>query len=650
MRWTFLVCAVLLLGLSSPAQTFDASHLGDSIDLAGNWRFHTGDDVRWAQPDFDDSEWQVVSTKKPWSEQGIDHVQGFFWYRLRIGLPANHQRLNLFFNYSGLTYEVYANGQSIGRYGTFPPNEKAFRGLPRQFAIPAATVPGDSLAIAVRFWLLPLLSTVKGGVRGPLARERGLVLGTRRSIGDEYGVWQSHILYGWLPDFSVRFLAVFLAIGLLILYRLQPGHSEYLWIACYFVTMTAWMIAHDIASIQPVTWQAADTADLLLTNVAQFFMLQFVFSFLRMRMPSLIRVYQFSLLLQVGSLSIFYRGELSQGVINVVLYTWMVPYFLGVPLLVLWRYIRGHKEAGLIAIPLFLVNLNDILGAFRWLFYYLGWRSTPDEWIPEMHIGVIPVWIGQIAGLLVVLSIAALLMYRFHRTSQEEARAISELEAAGSVQSLMLPQQEQKTPGFVVQSAYIPAQQVGGDFFQLFPDRDGSLLVVIGDVSGKGVKAAMLVSLIVGLLQKTAGQTRQPIQVLLDLNCELVSHMQGRFATCCCALLSADGSMLIANAGHLSPYCDGREIDVPGGLPLGLSPDASYEQVRVDVEPGARLVFLSDGVVEARNKSGELYGFERARIVSTQPASEIARTAQTFGQEDDITVLGIERQPAVSLA
>jgi phosphoserine phosphatase RsbU/P len=196
----------------------------------------------------------------------------------------------------------------------------------------------------------------------------------------------------------------------------------------------------------------------------------------------------------------------------------------------------------------------------------------------------------------------------------------------------------------------IPAQQVGGDFFQLFPDRDGSLLVVIGDVSGKGVKAAMLVSLIVGLLQKTAGQTRQPIQVLLDLNCELVSHMQGRFATCCCALLSADGSMLIANAGHLSPYCDGREIDVPGGLPLGLSPDASYEQVRVDVEPGARLVFLSDGVVEARNKSGELYGFERARIVSTQPASEIARTAQTFGQEDDITVLGIERQPAVSLA
>ena len=78
MRWTLLVCAVLLLGLHSPAQTFDASHLGDSIDLAGNWRFHTGDDVRWAQPDFDDSKWQVVSTKKSWSEQGVNHVQGLF--------------------------------------------------------------------------------------------------------------------------------------------------------------------------------------------------------------------------------------------------------------------------------------------------------------------------------------------------------------------------------------------------------------------------------------------------------------------------------------------------------------------------------------------------------------------------------------------
>ncbi|MDQ2775257.1 MAG: serine/threonine-protein phosphatase, partial [Acidobacteriota bacterium] len=625
---------------------FFSTLLGDSVNLAGNWRFHTGDDVRWAQPDFNDSQWRVITTEKPWSEQGISHIQGFFWYRLRVKLPSNHEPLNLFFNYSGIAYEVYANGKSIGQYGAFPPHRKTFRALPRKFAIPTGAVRGDSLTIAVRFWLWPRIADLKAGVWGGITGDRGLVLGTKRSIDDEYGVWQSHVLYGWLPDFSVRVLAVFLAIGLLVLYRLQPGHNEYLWIACYFVAMTAETIAEDIETIHPLTLQVGDTANLVLTNVAQFFMLQFVFSFLRLRMPSLIRVYQVSLLLQVVGLESFYRGGFSSAGVNILLYTWMVPYFLVVPLLVLWKYIRGYKEAGLIAIPLFLVNVSDILAAFRWLFYYLGWRRSSAEWFSEMYVGVIPVWIGQIEGLLVVLSIGALLMYRFHRTSQEEARAVSELEAAGSVQSLMLPQQEQKTPGFIVQSAYIPAQQVGGDFFQLFPDEDGSLLVVIGDVSGKGVKAAMLVSLIVGLLQKTAGQTRQPVQLLEDLNRELVNHMQGRFATCCCALLSADGPMLIANAGHLSPYCNGREIEVLGGLPLGLSADASYEQVWVDVEPGARLVFLSDGVVEARNKSGELYGFERSRVISTQPASEIARTAQTFGQEDDITLLGIERQVA----
>jgi serine phosphatase RsbU (regulator of sigma subunit) len=122
--------------------------------------------------------------------------------------------------------------------------------------------------------------------------------------------------------------------------------------------------------------------------------------------------------------------------------------------------------------------------------------------------------------------------------------------------------------------------------------------------------------------------------------------MDGRFATCCCALLARDGTLRIANAGHLSPYCDGHEVEVPGGLPLGLSEDISYEEVRVDVRPGARLVFLSDGVVEARNrKSGELYGFDRTRIISLQPAERIADDAQRFGQEDDITVIGISAAP-----
>jgi len=223
------------------------------------------------------------------------------------------------------------------------------------------------------------------------------------------------------------------------------------------------------------------------------------------------------------------------------------------------------------------------------------------------------------------------------------------LEAARGMQEVMMPQQIGPTPGFAIEAVYIPAQEVGGDFFRLFPGPDGSLLVVIGDVSGKGVKAAMLVSLIVGLLQKIVEVTRDPARVLNDLNASLFGRTADAFATCCCARIGPNGDLRIANAGHLSPYCHGRELETPGGLPLGLAAETSYGQVDFRVMADDRLVFLSDGVVEARNKSGELYGFTRVAAVSGEPADLIAMAAQEFGQEDDITVLSVELQPQPAL-
>jgi sigma-B regulation protein RsbU (phosphoserine phosphatase) len=279
-----------------------------------------------------------------------------------------------------------------------------------------------------------------------------------------------------------------------------------------------------------------------------------------------------------------------------------------------------------------------------------GCGSTDAEFVPTFQLGPIPVDIGQIDGLLFVLSIAAVLLHRFHKTSREQERAQAELEAARSMQEVMLPQQIGSTPGFAIEAVYIPAQEVGGDFFRLFPGADESLLVVIGDVSGKGVKAAMLVSLIVGLLQKIVEITREPSGVLSDLNTSLSGHTGGAFATCCCALIGPDGHLRIANAGHLSPYCDmdanwRPRVDYPWVWP----PTTTYDQVDFSLRPGDRVVFLSDGVVEARSKSGELYGFKRFGAISIEPADLIAMAAQRFGQEDDITVLSVELQPLPTL-
>jgi serine phosphatase RsbU (regulator of sigma subunit) len=94
-----------------------------------------------------------------------------------------------------------------------------------------------------------------------------------------------------------------------------------------------------------------------------------------------------------------------------------------------------------------------------------------------------------------------------------------------------------------------------------------------------------------------------------------------------------------ANAGHLSPYVSGKEVAVECGLPLGLEEHAVYKESRFQLRAGAQLTLLSDGVVEARNAQGELFGFERSAQLSTEPAEKVAQAAQAFGQEDDITVL-----------
>jgi len=165
---------------------------------------------------------------------------------------------------------------------------------------------------------------------------------------------------------------------------------------------------------------------------------------------------------------------------------------------------------------------------------------------------------------------------------------------------------------------------------------------VVGDVSGKGLKAAMTVSAIMGSLRGCSSE--RPVEILAYLNRVLCGQVDG-FVTCSVALIDRDGAMTLVNAGNPAPYCNGEELTVTAGLPLGILTDASYEETCYKIAAGHRLTFVSDGVVEATNANGELYGFERTRAVSAQSAHHIAKEAESFGQEDDITVLSIMRTP-----
>jgi serine phosphatase RsbU (regulator of sigma subunit) len=222
------------------------------------------------------------------------------------------------------------------------------------------------------------------------------------------------------------------------------------------------------------------------------------------------------------------------------------------------------------------------------------------------------------------------------------------MQSAREIQQVLIPEALPALKGYAVTSAYQPALEVGGDFFQMLPNPDGSTIVSLGDVSGKGLKAAMNVSMIVGVLRALADTNRNPGDIMESLNRCLCGRMQGGFTTCLVLRLDPDGTVTFANAGHLPPFLNQREIMLEGSLPLGLVSSAYYGEVAMKLRPGDYLSLYTDGLLEARNTEGELFGFERLNsLLSAHPsAQEATEAAVLFGQDDDITVLTLTRLEA----
>jgi hypothetical protein len=311
-----------------------------------------------------------------------------------------------------------------------------------------------------------------------------------------------------------------------------------------------------------------------------------------------------------------------------------------------WSGVKLRGRFWVVFVPVFVVEVL-VMGMLH-------------NWFPNLHYSN-PMTAAEMARLSnrlnfdsVAISIATFLAYagfvfvfigefrRRMRVTTEKTVLDAEMAAAREVQQVILPENAENFSGFRVDSTYVPAQQLGGDFFQILPDGDGGMLVVVGDVAGKGLPAAMLVSMLVGSIRTAAEDTNDPARILGKLHDRLVGRSDG-YTTAIAARIGRDGAVTMANAGHLPPYLDGKEIQLAGTLPLGFEGGGQYQTTSFVIEPGSRLVFCTDGVVEAQKSDGELFGFDRTRQISTKSTDEIGAAAREFGQSDDITVVAIER-------
>ena len=247
------------------------------------------------------------------------------------------------------------------------------------------------------------------------------------------------------------------------------------------------------------------------------------------------------------------------------------------------------------------------------------------------------------------------------REAQERERIEQELRIARLIQQTLLPKTLPKLSGYDIAAYYQPAREVGGDFYDLFELEDGRLGLVVGDVTDKGIPAALVMATTRTMLRVSAQRLFPPAEVLKRANDALVADIPSNmFITCLYAILDTEsGRLVYANAGHDLPYLRHNGSDVEElrarGMPLGLMPGMEYEEKETTLERGESVLFYSDGLVEAHDPHHEMFGFPRLQgLVGTHhpdgPSlidfllSELTNfTGEGWEQEDDITLVTLER-------
>ena len=577
-----------------------------------------GDDIRWAAPDLDETGWQPVTSWLPYATP-----TPYFWLRCRLDPRQLSPAVNPELQVSGdLAWQVFANGRPIGASGSIVTGAHTV-GLVEDYSAAEFSQHSLPLVIAVRMTFAPELN---GQQQLP-----ALSLGDAELQQNSYwsqvyvrtqSQWVTWACYALIASAGLFFMA---------LYWFDRTQRYILWVSLTWLSLADLRINEFLVS---ASVHYSSHLEFLLYAVGQsapVFHILFFFALNRKKVP---RVFQAILVLNLFypiALVLAAFLPLNQGAelrwwveVNDWTSTIEVLATLGGLASTIVSFWPPRAWRGL-QIPLAVVSYVWMLMDFAYMVVQFPFLNLD---IQSMFLKIQPYRSAAVA--LVVVSLTLLLVRQLRTTSEERAELHGEMVSAREIQQYLIPEKLPPTPGLAIHSVYQPSREVGGDFFQVLPDpRDGSTLIVVGDVAGKGLKAGMLAALIVGSIRTAFKFTSDPGKILALLN----ERLQGRgLVTCLAMRIDGNGSAELANAGHLPPYINGRQMALDGALPLGALPDISLSATRLQLREGESMLLVSDGVVEARNSAGELFGFERTAAISTESAQNIAHAAQAFGQ------------------
>ncbi|MEX0795733.1 MAG: SpoIIE family protein phosphatase [Acidimicrobiia bacterium] len=308
-----------------------------------------------------------------------------------------------------------------------------------------------------------------------------------------------------------------------------------------------------------------------------------------------------------------------------------------------------HLRAAGVELVVPLIGQGELLGAL-----YLGTRLSDQPYSSDDRR-----LLGSLASQVAPAMKVAQLVREQQAEAKERERIEQELKVAALIQQTLLPKELPAIAGWGVDAFYRPARAVGGDFYDFIELSDGRLGVVIGDVTDKGVPAALVMATCRSMLRGAAQGNETPAAVLAEVNDNLVPQIPpGMFVTCLYAIVdTAAGDVVFANAGHNLPYVrtsDGVVELRATGMPLGLMARMDYEEKTYRLEHGDVMVLTSDGITEAHNAEGEMYGFARLmgqvakKTKNDDLVASLVDDLEKWNgpgseQEDDITLVVVRR-------
>jgi phosphoserine phosphatase RsbU/P len=611
------------------------------VSLDGQWRFHPGDDPHWADPTFDDSGWPLLRSDQPWATQGYNGMSGFAWYRFHVRAPAETIPLAILLPSILTDYEIFDNGDRIGGFGKMPPHGSLQFNQTLLYHLPPAPAAA-TLQLAIRVWHHPTFAAYLGG--GP--RYGGGLAGDAGLLEHQFQLLQADRSTRIVDIFTVGMLDAIVGFTVFGLYLFRRSEREYLWFAILLLSgaLLSALVVCDFLFNFSLAWRdfGGETLGALSMTAALFFFSRI----LEARRSWLWHVVLITALLDPLNVALYVFRWASAATTTSLRVLFDVPIELWIIALLFRRSFAGNRNARLLLVPTLLLYGTNIVNGLLLSSFQFGWQrrlATTSAWSIVQR--PFPFQLDALVQLIFVVALLAFLIRRFAHSRASEQQYLSDLEAARTLQQVLIPENLPEIPGLKIETAYHPAQEVGGDFYQIFPllalasNTPAHTLIVIGDVAGKGLPAAMTVSLLVGALRSLVEYTQSPGEVLAGLNRRLLGRGSS-FTTCVVLRLSSSGTLTISNAGHLAPYRNGIELPTEAALPLGITADAEFPEQILQLVPGDLLTLITDGVPEATQRR-ELFGFERTAALSTQPAHIIANTAIGFGQADDITVLSV---------